>query len=667
MPLCHIPNLCTLSLSTRSGKSLTASALMLCMLPGMRCSAGAQNEAHYEEMLARQFLAEESNAEVSAVPSTMALKASYLDRSLRMKQQAGIEHGDPIERTTTSQQDSLSTPVPGLYHPDRIAPRIFVGRLAGWAREGAQAMLVFFESAGKNILAKRWKGRENVLDGGEDERNEGDAIISNTHEGLNPDERTNGKQGQQEADEPLRFVFLGVSNLAGFTHVDGYPTVIAYPALRRFTAAVYYPWDLGMCFFNELYSIGVPLFVPSVNYATGIIWKMLQHTDYGWWQARKLHFGEVPGRRLPTLAKYENIVVAHDQPVISTSLYSGESTSPATRSLGSTLAQAEDAEATKLSNDKVRRKVQQIEPQLLHPSASGRVPLLVTPSDQDTFALCEGDGGQEVKQDFCHEDKQHYPDDGIIWSDKYFDEKPAVQMDRISETYPTTRSPQDEEGDGISESGTTFSSSRRRMTSLSSSTSEAANTTTTLEGRYFVPNREDRQIIAKRVAAHRRNKRLKAHQQNIVIDLRTAAGSTKATVPASGTSAERGEDDYVSTTIPALDVDRDPVDSLWWDENTPFEDIAFWWRHTDFALWPAVGHFESIPALMHQVNTADFDRISLEMRRWNAKTLRWSTHLYRKLVNNLILTPAESESAQHQRSSHASTPNEDDWDRHCYV
>ncbi|CAK0902554.1 unnamed protein product, partial [Prorocentrum cordatum] len=136
-----------------------------------------------------------------------------------------------------------------LYFPDRESPRIFVSRMAGWARDGAHAMVYLLE-----YFAERELG----------------------------------------AESGLRFVFLGVVREPSAL-VAGVAQPFGYAELRRFRAAVYFPWDMGMLLFSELYSIGVPLLVPGRAWMASIIKRMLEYTDFGWWQARAETAAALPG------------------------------------------------------------------------------------------------------------------------------------------------------------------------------------------------------------------------------------------------------------------------------------------------------------------------------------------------------------------------------------
>lgn len=43
------------------------------------------------------------------------------------------------------------------------------------------------------------------------------------------------------------------------------------PKPRRASCEVYFPWDMGMLLFSELYAVGVPLFLPDRAWMCSII------------------------------------------------------------------------------------------------------------------------------------------------------------------------------------------------------------------------------------------------------------------------------------------------------------------------------------------------------------------------------------------------------------
>jgi len=128
----------------------------------------------------------------------------------------------------------------GDYNPDRENPRLLVSRAAGWARDSAAALVHFVES-----FAER---------------------------DLRPATR-------------LRFVFLGCIREPSDT-VAGLEQPFGYTELRRYRGAVFFPWDMGMLLFSELYAIGVPLLVPDRSWMAAIVKRMVEYTDFGWWQLR---------------------------------------------------------------------------------------------------------------------------------------------------------------------------------------------------------------------------------------------------------------------------------------------------------------------------------------------------------------------------------------------
>ncbi|CAK8993124.1 unnamed protein product [Durusdinium trenchii] len=128
----------------------------------------------------------------------------------------------------------------GRYQPDREHPRILLGRMAGWARNSAGAAVRLIEAFAEDML----------------------------------------RPGQ------LRLVFLGLHR-ESTDLVAGLSRPFGYAELRRYRGAVYFPWDMGMLLFSELYAIGVPLFLPDRAWITSIIKRMLEYTDFGWWQARE--------------------------------------------------------------------------------------------------------------------------------------------------------------------------------------------------------------------------------------------------------------------------------------------------------------------------------------------------------------------------------------------
>lgn len=149
-------------------------------------------------------------------------------------------------------------PTGAMYDPDRENPRILVSRTAGWARDGASALV---------SLTEELANRE-----------------------LRPGTR-------------IRIVFMGVARSASDT-VAGVSQPFTYLQLKRFRAGIFIPWDMGMLMFCELYNMGMPVLMPSRAWMASIIKRMLEYTDFGWWQARDntavaLPFGTASGPESP--------------------------------------------------------------------------------------------------------------------------------------------------------------------------------------------------------------------------------------------------------------------------------------------------------------------------------------------------------------------------------
>ena len=135
------------------------------------------------------------------------------------------------------------------YQPDLEHPRVLVSRMAGWARAGARVLINLVEA------------------------------LADRH--LRPGTR-------------LRLVFLGVERRETDT-VAGLSQPFSYNGLQRYRAAVYFPWDFGMLLFSELYSLGVPLAIPSRAWMGTLIKSLLEFSDFGWWQARDSGAISLPG------------------------------------------------------------------------------------------------------------------------------------------------------------------------------------------------------------------------------------------------------------------------------------------------------------------------------------------------------------------------------------
>jgi len=148
--------------------------------------------------------------EILRAPRRSAFIAYSEFLAMQVEQQVG-------QRPICIRPHSLYATQVARYDPDRESPRVLVSRLAGWARNGAVAFVHLVEAFAERDL----------------------------------------RPGTQ-----VRLVFLGMNREPSAT-VAGIAQPFGYAELRRYRAAVYFPWDMGMLLFSELYSVGVPLLIPD--------------------------------------------------------------------------------------------------------------------------------------------------------------------------------------------------------------------------------------------------------------------------------------------------------------------------------------------------------------------------------------------------------------------
>lgn len=120
------------------------------------------------------------------------------------------------------------------------SPRILVSRLGQWTRQGGVA-----------LVEMMW------------------ALIR--------EEQTQDKV----AGFPFELVFLSIR----FRGVEPIYHV-SYEGLSQFHACIFWPWDVMMLLFDELYTMGMPLLVPERQWMHNIMMHTLQHTDMNWWHIR---------------------------------------------------------------------------------------------------------------------------------------------------------------------------------------------------------------------------------------------------------------------------------------------------------------------------------------------------------------------------------------------
>lgn len=74
---------------------------------------------------------------------------------------------------------------------------------------------------------------------------------------------------------------------------------IKYSEFAKFHSCVFWPWDVMMLLFNELYTMAMPLLVPARRWMYHLMFHSLEHTDMNWWHLR----GASVGGMLPYASK----------------------------------------------------------------------------------------------------------------------------------------------------------------------------------------------------------------------------------------------------------------------------------------------------------------------------------------------------------------------------
>lgn len=69
---------------------------------------------------------------------------------------------------------------------------------------------------------------------------------------------------------------------------------VTYEDFAQFLACVFWPWDVMMLLFNELYTMTMPLLLPSHRWMIHIMSHQLSHTDVNWWHLRESVGGALP-------------------------------------------------------------------------------------------------------------------------------------------------------------------------------------------------------------------------------------------------------------------------------------------------------------------------------------------------------------------------------------
>lgn len=107
------------------------------------------------------------------------------------------------------------------------------------------------------------------------------------------------KQAVLDSDNSTyTFVFKNVANLPGYREWRKVYALsaeesqtLSYSAMaRRFRAAVLFPHDIGMISFDDLYALGIPLFLPNNEFVASMAYAHLANTEnYPWYLIREEH------------------------------------------------------------------------------------------------------------------------------------------------------------------------------------------------------------------------------------------------------------------------------------------------------------------------------------------------------------------------------------------
>lgn len=143
-------------------------------------------------------------------------------------------------------QARLNVPVVrphGLYVNSTYAPvagpdgrhRVFVTRIGHWARESGVALLELTE-----------------------------------------------RFSRADGDYPFQIIYLSIQR-------KGYPDTaraLSYDEFAQFHACIFWPWDVMMLLFNELYSMTMPILMPEPRWMYTLMQHSLSQTKVNWWHIR---------------------------------------------------------------------------------------------------------------------------------------------------------------------------------------------------------------------------------------------------------------------------------------------------------------------------------------------------------------------------------------------
>merc|ERR1712039_569515 len=69
---------------------------------------------------------------------------------------------------------------------------------------------------------------------------------------------------------------------------------LKYADFSTFSACIFWPWDVMMLLFNELYTMTMPLLLPARRWMLQLITHSLSHTEVNWWHLRDSVGGGLP-------------------------------------------------------------------------------------------------------------------------------------------------------------------------------------------------------------------------------------------------------------------------------------------------------------------------------------------------------------------------------------
>jgi len=88
---------------------------------------------------------------------------------------------------------------------------------------------------------------------------------------------------------PFELVFLSIRIRGADTN-----KAVTYPDFAKFHACIFWPWDVMMLMFNELYTMGMPLLLPHRRWMVHLVTHSLTHTEVNWWHLRGSVAGGLP-------------------------------------------------------------------------------------------------------------------------------------------------------------------------------------------------------------------------------------------------------------------------------------------------------------------------------------------------------------------------------------